>query len=158
MSLREYFESDLDYFAWSLENASSSGKYFEYNGNLYLLRRFFVEHYRTYIKNKGQFANWCENNFTERELHPASSKRSGRLIKNRCPELSKEESEMLDFALSLGVYQEYILTDVSYLSRFCISKDGKHIYYDYLPDGNYNKLHSDLIQWIKFVEERINDR
>ena len=107
MSLREYFESDLDYFAWKLEHSSENGTYFEHNGNTYILRRTVSEHSRTYVRNESQFNKWCEKHFSEEELRPASTKRGESLIMSKCPELSKEQASLLDFSLSLGAYQKY---------------------------------------------------
>lgn len=95
MSLREYFESDLDYFAWSLETSSESGKYFELNNERYILRRK-IDSYSIY----------------DRDIN-------------------------------------YIRADCYYV--FYISKDKKEYALQYVPNGNYKKMYTDLIQWIKIV-------
>lgn len=151
MSLREYFESDLDYFAWKLEHSSENGTYFEHNGNTYILRRTFSEHSRTYARNESPFNKWCEEHFSEEELRPASTKRSEELIMSKCPELSKEQASLLDFKLDFGAYQKYRITNMTFLNMFYISKNNKEIVYGYLPTGDYNKFHTNLMEWIEFA-------
>ena len=151
MSLREYFESDLDYFAWKLENSSENGTYFEYNGNTYILRRTLSEHSRTYVRNESQFNKWCEKHFSEEELRPASTKRDESLIMSKCPELSKEQASLLDFSLSLGAYQKYRITNMTFFNMFYVSKNNQEIAYGCLPICDYNKFHTNLMQWIEFA-------
>lgn len=156
MSLREYFESDLDYFAWKLETSNESGKYFEYNNNIYILKRMLVEHHRTYVRNESAFNKWCEKYFSEEELRPSSTIRSTDKLIDKCPELSRKEAGYLDFILSFGAYQKDILSNVSYLNRFYICCNDKEIMVDFLPSGDYNKFHKDLIDWIQFAINYLN--
>jgi len=95
MSLREYFENDLDYFAWSLETSSESGKYFKYNNEVYVIRRK-LEAFEIYNNDNNYVRSDCYN-------------------------------------------------------IFYISKDKKEYALQYAPNGNYKKMHADLIQWIKFI-------
>ena len=95
MSLREYFESDLDYFAWSLETSNEYGKYFDYNNERYILRRK-IDDYSIYDCDINYIRAYCYN-------------------------------------------------------VFYISKDKKEYALQYSPNGNYKKMHADLIQWIKFI-------
>lgn len=100
MSLREYFESDLDYFAWSLETSNESGKYFDYNNERYILRRK-LEAYSIY-------------------------NRDGNYIRLDC------------------------------YNRFYISKNNEEYSFQFAPNGDYNKMHLDLIEWIEFVLKSLN--
>ena len=157
MSLREYFESDLDYFAWKLENSSENGTYFEHNGNTYILRRTLSEHSRIYVRNESQFNKWCEKYFSEEELRPASTKRSEELIMSKCPELSKEQASLLDFKLHFGAYQKHRLTNMTFFNMFYISKNNKEIVYSCLPEGDYNKFHTNLMEWIEFAIDYLDE-
>lgn len=151
MSLKEYFKSDLDYFVWKLLNASDSGICFEHNENTYILKRSLVEHNRTYIKNESSFNKWCEEHFSQEELRPGSPIRTTHKIMSRCPELSCEQAENLDFVLSLGGYQKYLLSNITFLNRFSISCNGEHIAIDFLPSDNYEIFKNQLTEWVEYA-------
>lgn len=157
MNLREYFESDLEYFAWELETSNENGTYFEYNGNTYFLKRTLSEHSRTYVRNESQFNKWCEKYFSEEELRPASTKRNVSLIMKKCSELSEEQASLLDFSFDLGVYQKYRLTNIQFLNRFYISKNNKEIVYDCLNEEDYNKFHINLMKWIEIAIDYLDE-
>ena len=151
MSLREYFENDLDYFVWKLLNASDSGTYFEHDGNTYVLKRSLIEHNRTYVRNESSFNKWCEEHFSQEELRPGSSTRTTHKIMSRCSELSHEQAETLDFFLSVGGYQKYLVSNMTFLSRFSISCNGEHIAIDFLPLDNYEIFKNQLTEWVKYA-------
>jgi len=151
MSLREYFENNLDYFVWKLLNASDSGTYFEYNGSTYILKRSLIEHNSTYVRNESSFNKWCEEHFSQEELRPGSQIRTTHMIMSRCPELSREQAGTLDFFLSVGGYQKYSLSNMTFLMRFSISCNGSHIAIDFLPSDNYEIFKNQLTEWVKYA-------
>lgn len=151
MCLREYFENDLDYFVWKLLNASDSGTYFEHNGNTYILKRSFIEHNRTYVRNESSFNKYCEEHFSQEELRAGSPIRTTNMIMNKCPEVSREQAGTLDFFLSVGGYQKYLLTNMSFLSRFSISCNGENIAIDFIPSDNYEIFKNHLTEWVKYA-------